>query len=32
MLRLAMETVNGWTPRIIGAGAPLANAPQRQVE
>lgn len=32
MLRLAMETVNGWTPRIVGAGAPLANAPQRQVE
>ena len=32
MLRLAMETVNGWTPRINGAGAPLANAPQRQVE
>lgn len=32
MLRLAMESVNGWTPRINGAGAPLANAPQRQVE
>jgi hypothetical protein len=32
MLRLAMESVNGWTPRINGAGAPLANAPQRQVD
>ena len=32
MLRLAMESVNGWTPRINGAGAPLANAPQRQGE
>jgi hypothetical protein len=32
MLRLAMETINGWTPRNDGAGAPLANAPQRQVE
>jgi hypothetical protein len=32
MLRLAMESVNGWTPRINGAGAPLANTPQRQVE
>ena len=32
MLRLAMETVNGWTPRLHGDGAPRANAPQRQVE
>ena len=32
MLRLAMETVNGWTPRLNGDGAPRANAPQRQVE
>ena len=32
MLRLAMETVNGWTPRVNGAGAPLASAPQRQRE
>ena len=32
MLRLAMETVNGWTPRLNGDGASRANAPQRQVE
>ncbi|MCA9879221.1 MAG: M50 family metallopeptidase [Thermomicrobiales bacterium] len=28
MLRLAMETVNGWTPSLNGPGAPLTNVPQ----